>query len=206
MLTGAVPTTFSISQNADKTLALSHEGTAITAPGTGSIGGLFQSATVAKGRLTSINGLAQQLVTDLNAWHAQGRTDANVAGGALFSGTDAASLALAITDGKDIAAKSTDGRLNGNLLNISSVRGTGSVEQGWTSIIAAHGNLLNGLTAENTATQNRDDQARAARENVSGVDLDSEAADLLRVQQAYSGCAKIIQVARETVDAILQIM
>jgi flagellar hook-associated protein 1 FlgK len=33
-----------------------------------------------------------------------------------------------------------------------------------------------------------------------------EAADLLRIQQAYSGCAKILQVAKDTVDSILQIM
>ena len=54
--------------------------------------------------------------------------------------------------------------------------------------------------------QNRSDQAVAAREAVSGVDLDMEAAELLRIQQAYSGSAKILQVAKETVDAILQII
>ena len=86
------------------------------------------------------------------------------------------------------------------------MRGTGSVEQGWTGLIAAHANILNATTSEHSAAQKRDEQARSARENVSGVDLDVEAAELLRVQQAYSGCAKIIQVARETVDAILSIM
>ncbi|MDX3909314.1 MAG: flagellar hook-associated protein FlgK [Sphingobium sp.] len=206
ILSGGVPSTFSVNQNADKTLSLSHEGTAIAAPGTGSLGGLFQSATVARDRLASLDSLAQKFVTDLNTWHGQGTIDGTVPGGALFSGTTATNIALVITDGKDIATRSSDGRLNGNLLNISSVRGTAGVEQGWTAIIAAHANLLNATSSEFTATQKRDEQARGARENVSGIDLDAEAADLLRVQQAYSGCAKIIQVARETVDAILQIM
>jgi flagellar hook-associated protein 1 len=206
ILSGGVPSTFSVSQNADKTLSLSHEGTAVAAPGTGSLGGLFQSATVAKDRLASLDSLAQKFVTDLNTWHGQGTIDGTIAGGALFLGTTATNIALVITDGKNIATRSSDGRLNGNLLNISSVRGTAGVEQGWTAIIATHANLLNATSSEFTATQKRDEQARGARENVSGIDLDAEAADLLRVQQAYSGCAKIIQVARETVDAILQIM
>lgn len=207
ILNGAVPTNFAVSQNANGTLALSVAGAAVASPGAGSLGGLFQSAVTAKDRLATIDTLAQQFAADMNSWHSQGLTDAGTAGGALFSvGTSASSLALVISNSADVAAKSADGRLNGNLLNISSVRGTGSVEQGWTGLIAAHANILNATTSEHSAAQKRDEQARSARENVSGVDLDVEAAELLRVQQAYSGCAKIIQVARETVDAILSIM
>ena len=103
--------------------------------------------------------------------------------------------------------RSADGTLNGNLLTINStLRGNGSVEQGWTGLIATHANLLAATKAEYTTAQGRSDQAVAAREAVSGVDLDMEAADLLRIQQAYSGSAKVLQIAKETLDAILQIM
>jgi flagellar hook-associated protein 1 FlgK len=37
------------------------------------------------------------------------------------------------------------------------------------------------------------------------VDLDNEAAELLRFQQAYSASAKIIQAARETLQDILNL-
>ncbi|HWV12922.1 MAG TPA: flagellar basal body rod C-terminal domain-containing protein, partial [Sphingobium sp.] len=145
--------------------------------------------------------------TDMNNWHAQGRTDANLAGGALLSGTTAATVTALITDPTALATKSTDGRLNGNLLDAGTVlRGNGSVEQGWTSIIATQANLLASIKAEQTTAQGRSDQAIAAREAVSGVDLDMEAAELMRLQQAYSGSAKILQIAKETVDAILQII
>jgi flagellar hook-associated protein 1 FlgK len=40
---------------------------------------------------------------------------------------------------------------------------------------------------------------------MSGVDLDQEAADLLRFQQAYAGSARVIQTARETLESILNI-
>jgi flagellar hook-associated protein 1 FlgK len=203
---GPTASTFSVAANADGTLALSLDGNPATAPASGTIGGLFQSAGVAAQRSASLDTLAAQFATDLNNWHAQGLTDAGAAGGALVSGTTAATLTQAITNTADIAAKSADGRLNGNLINISSIRGTGSVEQGWTALVAANGNLLNATKAEQTAAESRDTQARQARDSVSGVDLDQEAADLLRVQQAYSGCAKVIQVARETFDAIMNIM
>ena len=47
--------------------------------------------------------------------------------------------------------------------------------------------------------------ARDARDSLSSVDLDKEAADLLRFQQAYDASARIIQVARETMQSILAI-
>ena len=79
-------------------------------------------------------------------------------------------------------------------------------DRGWTALIATHANLLGATKAEYTTAQGRNDQAVAAREAVSGVDLDMEAADLLRIQQAYSASAKILQMAKETIDSILQIV
>jgi len=196
---------FGVTAASDGTLSLTLDGAAATAPSTGSLGGLFQSAGVASQRMASLDTLAAQFATDLNTWHSQGLTNANTAGGNLVSGTTAAGLTQVITNIADIATKSSDGTLNGNLNNINSIRGTGSVEQGWTALVAANANMLAATKAEQTASQTRDTQARQARENVSGIDLDTEAADLLRIQQAYSGCAKIIQVARDTFDDILKI-
>lgn len=202
---GANAGTFSVAQNGDGTLAMSLNGTATMAPASGSLGGLFQSAATTAQRTTSLDALATQFVSDLNGWHAQGLTDAGTAGGPLVSGATAATLAQTTTDTADIAAASSTGVLNGNLLNISSIRGNGGVEQGWTALVIANANQLSATTAEQAAAESRDTQARQARDNVSGVDLDVEAADLLRIQQAYSGCAKVIQVARETMDSILQL-
>jgi flagellar hook-associated protein 1 FlgK len=47
------------------------------------------------------------------------------------------------------------------------------------------------------------DSAYSDLDDVSGVDLDNEAADLMRFQQAYSASAKIIQTARDTLQSIL---
>ena len=47
-------------------------------------------------------------------------------------------------------------------------------------------------------------QAIESKDKVSGVSLDSEAADLIRYQQAYQASAKAMQVASQLFDAILQ--
>jgi flagellar hook-associated protein 1 FlgK len=207
LVTGNTATSVAVATNANGTLAFSlADGTALGAPGSGKLGGYFSAASTVADRRADLDTLAAQFVTDLNAWHAQGRTDAGIAGGALVSGTTAASLATLISDPADLATRSPDGRLNGNLLAVTSVlRGNGSVEQGWTGIITAHANMLASTKAESDTATNRNDQAVAAREAVSGVDLDMEAADLLRIQQAYSASAKIIQVAKDVVDSILRI-
>jgi flagellar hook-associated protein 1 FlgK len=206
LLQGNVPTPVTLTTNADGTLALGTAAGALATPANGQLGGLFAAATTATARRADLDALAEQFTADINAWHAQGRTDTNQPGGALLSGTTAATIAALITDPAELATRSADGALNGNLLNTASLRGSGSVEQGWTAMIATHANLLGATKQDYTTAQARDDQAVAAREAVSGVDLDMEAADLLRIQQAYSGSAKILQIARETVDAILQII
>ncbi|RXR29863.1 flagellar hook-associated protein FlgK [Sphingobium fluviale] len=206
ILQGNTAGSFDTLQNANGTLAFRVNGSATAAPADGTLGGAFVSATLARQRLDSLDTLAVQFSTDMNAWHAQGLTDANAAGGALVSvGTTAASLAVVIGNITQIAAKSSDGRLNGNLLNITTTRGNSSVEKGWTALVANHASMLNTAQAEQGAAELRDENARSARERVSGVDLDREAADLLRTQQAYQAAAKIIQVAKEIADTILRL-
>ena len=48
-------------------------------------------------------------------------------------------------------------------------------------------------------------QAQEARDGVAGVDLNEEAADLVRFQQAYQANAKVMQVASTLFDTILQL-
>jgi len=49
------------------------------------------------------------------------------------------------------------------------------------------------------------DQAVAENDQVSGVNLDEEAADLIRYQQAFQASAKIIEVSSKLFDAILAV-
>jgi flagellar hook-associated protein 1 FlgK len=48
-------------------------------------------------------------------------------------------------------------------------------------------------------------QATASQQAVSGVNLDEEAANLLRYQQAYQACGKVMQVASQLFDVLVNI-
>ncbi|MFW6093478.1 MAG: flagellar hook-associated protein FlgK [Pseudomonadota bacterium] len=47
------------------------------------------------------------------------------------------------------------------------------------------------------------EQSVARRESISGVNLDEEAADLIRFEQGYNASARVVSVAREMFDALL---
>ena len=66
-------------------------------------------------------------------------------------------------------------------------------------------NALAAARSESAAAAALDSSARKQRDSVSRVELDREAADLIRLQQAYEASARVIQVARETVQSILAI-
>ena len=117
----------------------------------------------------------------------------------------AASLKVVTTDPNAIAAASTGGIENGNLLALASLRGTSGAEAGWAALVAANAQALSSAKSEAAATATRRDGSLATLDEMSGIDLDKEAAELLRYQRAYNGSAKIIQVARDTVQAILDL-
>jgi flagellar hook-associated protein 1 len=84
------------------------------------------------------------------------------------------------------------------------------LDGGTTSIAAGLGRLTSDIgVATQQAQVNRDaqqvlqDEAVAQRQNYSGVNLDEEAANLLRYQQAYQAAAQLIRVANEMFQALL---
>jgi flagellar hook-associated protein 1 FlgK len=118
----------------------------------------------------------------------------------------AASLAVATSDPALIAAASADGTENGNLLQLPALRGADGSEARWAALVAAQAQSLSAARSEAAAAATRREGSFAARDEVSGIDLDREAAELMRYQRAYDGSAKIIQVARDTIQAILDII
>jgi flagellar hook-associated protein 1 FlgK len=178
--------------------------TSAVSPTSGSLAGYAEAATQIADRRKQLDTLAAGLVQQLNTWNAQG-TDLNGnPGGALMSGTDAASVALSVTDTNLVAAADGTGP-NGNLLALSNVRGSTGAEAAWRSIVNDQALRVQSAETKATSATSAKDSAYSDLDDVSGVDLDAEAADLMRFQQAYSASAKIIQTARETLQSILEL-
>ena len=67
------------------------------------------------------------------------------------------------------------------------------------------GNKTRETQVTQSAQQSLLDQATSARESLSGVNLDEEAANVLRFQQAYSASAKILEIGSKLFDTLLAI-
>lgn len=81
--------------------------------------------------------------------------------------------------------------------------GTASFQDAYATIVgdvAVRGQQASSLASTESALL---DQARAARNGAQGVNLDEEAANLLRYQQAYSAAAQVIAVADEVFQVLL---
>jgi flagellar hook-associated protein 1 FlgK len=81
------------------------------------------------------------------------------------------------------------------------------------SLFDAYANIVESIGAQTSqATIDRDaadgllKQSQAQRDSVAGVNLDEEAADLIRFQQAYNASARVIAVARDTFDTLFQLI
>ena len=88
---------------------------------------------------------------------------------------------------------------------LASLRQSGAFEGKLTGIIAETGAALSAKQTVAAAQTSIRDGAVSARDAVSGVNLDDEAVNLLRFQQAYQASSRVIQVARETLQSILDI-
>ena len=112
---------------------------------------------------------------------------------------DQARVELGDLDDRLVRGRDLEGRLSQAL---DAIRDSSAVEDRWGAIVSANAQMLASANAEAAATATWRDNSYAALDEVTGVDLDAEAADLIRYQQAYSASARIIQVARETIQAL----
>ena len=106
-----------------------------------------------------------------------------------------------ITDPTQVAAANGSAS-NGNALAFGNLRGATGTEAGWTQFVASQSQQVTAANALDSAATARFTGTSQARDNISAVDLDKEAGDLIRYQQAYDAAARILQVARETMQSI----
>jgi flagellar hook-associated protein 1 len=209
LVNGVKAATLTLTVAADGRLSFTQTFEAVTSnvtPGGGALGGLTTSANTVADRRASLETLATDLVSALNTWHANGRTPSNASGAPLLDVAGGAiALAALITDPTQVAAADTGGTTNGNMLALSGVRTSSGVENQWAAIVANQAQTTASARADETRTSARKDTADAARDAVEGVDLDREAGELIRFQQAYEASARVIQMAKETIDTILRL-
>lgn len=134
----------------------------------------------------------------------------------------ASNLAMNISDPRKIAAATNldidgitviNGPMVGDNRNVLSLAelanntgmfgGTASFQESYGQIVSKVGGLTQSAEIRATAQQAVLDRATEARENVAGVNLDEEAANLIKFQQSYQAAAQVIAIAGSLFDTLL---
>lgn len=208
MVSGQVSDPLALTDNPDGTISFTLGGNPVS-PGAGSLAGQAQLL----GRLGSLRGeldtVAADLISRVNSAQANGAAPDGSTGQPLFSGTGAADIAASLTDGTGIAtapAGSPAGSRNGtNLAALQASLATG----GPTSVMDAALFALSSEIASRSVTRDAlasiAGSATSQLANEAAVDLDNEAANLVRYQQAFQASGRVIQTAATIFDSILSI-
>jgi flagellar hook-associated protein 1 FlgK len=206
LLQGTGPGFITLSQATDGRLALNLAINGTTTPlpaASGALSGYLDAASQTADRRAQLDALGADFVAAINDWQAGGLdADGNPGADLLSQSGGASTMQPAVTDPDLIAAAGTDGTPNGNLIALDGIRASADLEGRWGAIVSQNAQVLASAKSEASAAESWRDYSKAALDGVSGIDLDREAADLLRYQQAYSASARIIQVARETVQSL----
>ena len=126
-----------------------------------------------------------------------------------ISGNPAASDKFTIEPNVSGVSDSRNAGLLGALQTRSTMIGsataaaTATYQSAYSQIVSAVGSKANEVAAIGAAHQGLADQATSSLQSLSGVNLDEEAANLLRYQQAYQASAKVLAIAGKVFDEIL---
>ena len=126
----------------------------------------------------------------------------------------AADFAVAITDPAKIAAADTDGGAgnNRNALVLGTLQtantmnnSTATFQGAYSHLVSSVGNKTRELEVAGSAAGKILTEVSQSIQSESGVNLDEEAANLLRYQQSYQAAAKVMQIANEMFQLLLSL-
>lgn len=189
------------------TLTFAGEGGFLNAQG-GELAGIADAAARLNDTRGQLNATAMAFAAAVNKVQAAGDDLNGAAGGPLFAvGASPTDLTVAITDPAGIAAAARGGgpRDGTNLDGFEALRTASGAEGSAIGLVTDNAATLRQRQAIAEAQGAIRNGAVTARASLAGVDLDNEAVDLLRFQQAYQASSRVIQVARETFQSILEI-
>lgn len=177
-------------------------------PNGGALAGIVEGARRVGDAKAELDRIATDFVSGVNALQAQGRDLDGNAGAPLFAvGSNPTDITVAITNPRAIAAAKVGGgpRDSSNIAALETLRTTGNFEGATADLTATNAAAIETRRTVADAQSAIRDGAVSDRDQRSGVNLDAEAVELLRFQQAYQASSRVIQVAREVFQSIIAI-
>lgn len=208
LVDGGTATKLTATTASNGTMSFALGSAAVTLSG-GSLAGQQQALS----KLAQIHGdldtLAGKIVTTVNTANAAGSDLDGNPGAAIFSGTTAASFTLVAANGRKIATAASGAaagsRDTTNLDSLQSALNADDPAVAMDDIIFDISATVNGRKITRDALKTISDSAKTALAAQSGVDLDTEAVNLVRYQQAFQASGRVMQVATTLFDTLLNI-
>jgi flagellar hook-associated protein 1 FlgK len=186
----------------------------------GELGGLISLRdTVLPGYQTSLDQLAYDVATQVNAVHESGFDANGDAAGAFFAPLAAvagAARAIAVDAGvaadSQLVAGSGTGAVGDNqtaraLADLRDARvmsgGTATAAEAWSNLVYQVGSDLSSAQATSTTREAVVRQLQQMRDQASGVSLDEEASTMLKFQRAYEASARFFTTINSTLDTLM---
>ena len=205
---GGTVGTMTSTVGADGTLSFAIDGQAIT-PGSGSLTGAALALSDLAAIQTRLDDAANAIATTLNAAQTNGAALDGSAGQPMFSGATASTLSVVLTSGAGLATapagSAANERNQQNLADMRQALTAANPAEGVNSILFDVSSKVAGRAVTQSALETIASSARIALEEQSGVDLDNEAANLIRYQQAFQASGRAMQVASDIFDTLMGI-
>jgi flagellar hook-associated protein 1 FlgK len=184
----------------------------------GQISGLMDSINNVSSYESSLNTLAQQMATSVNAVYSTATNSSGQTGADFFTGsvTDGSfGLSSPIQSNPTSIAVGTSGATSDTgvaqqIANLSTTQLSGLGSQSPSSyygqLVAQIGSQGKTANSSQTTQQAVSNQVAAQVSSVSGVNLDTEMANLLRYQGSYQAAAQALSAMDQTVQSMLTVM
>jgi flagellar hook-associated protein 1 FlgK len=169
----------------------------LTASAGGRLGALL-SLTGATGTLasyqTSLDNVAATLAQSVNALHTSTP---------FFSGSTAATLAVAVTAAQVQTSSSESGAGNDVAQAIAALRG-GAADQSYAALVEQVGSDVKGTQDDQANSQTMVSAISNQRQSVSGVSLDEEMTNLITFQRGYQASARTLTAMDSMLETLIE--
>lgn len=206
LVDGGTSNPLSMTISGTDTLSFSLAGSPLALPG-GSLAGQALSLDKLATVRSDLNDLADSVRDAVNAAQGGGVALDGSTGTPMFTGSGAAGMTLAFSNGALIATAPAGApagsRDPGNLDTLRSALATSDPASGLDALIFDISSTISSRRVTQGALDTIAGNARIALEAQAGVDLDEEAVNLVRYQQAFQASSKAMQAASTIFDTLL---
>lgn len=208
LVTGNNTAQLTSTENGDGTLSFAVGG-ASAVPVSGSLAGQSNALVHQRDLLAKLDGVAASTISTLNSAQSNGTAPDGTAGQPFFSGTGASDIGIALASGAGITTAPSGAAINSldtsNLTALRSALSNGGPASQADSLLFDLSATVRSRSITSEALSTIAEAAEASLAGITEVDLDEEAANLIRYQQAFQASSRVIQVANDIFDSILGI-